>query len=932
MPGSRLTDPAQLRRLTAARVLELTPDIAVITDYEGTILFANAALEKRLGVPVDELLGELVGDFLHPEDRVAAVPAWKELLEGERDGLELALRFGSADTGWRWCLGSIGIDRELGVTIGTYQETTALRDAEERFQRAFEDAAIGMAITGTDGRFVRVNHSLAAMLGREPQQLAGVTVRDITHPAHHEDDSEAMRALAAGEQNTYSAEKRYLRADGTEAWVALHVTVVRNADGGPQYFLSQMADIGERRAAEHALAQSEERFRTLASASPVGVFAIAEDGRLAYANERLREIFDMPAEVLDGPPWLERVPAEDRDRLVGEFRRARALGERMSLDVRVVAGIDRWARIHMAPVSKGPDEPMGLVGTIEDVTVEVTARMALAAREAEYRMLAEHSTDFLSRHTIDGTFLYASPVSRAMLGWDSEAMLGRTPKQLELDHPDDMEIIERNWVGALREERSRTAAYRARRRDGSIVWLETTFRAVRGPGGEALEMVCVSRDISERKSAELELAHRALHDGLTGLPNRTLFLDRLGQALRRARRRDRGVAVVFLDLDRFKLVNDSLGHKAGDRLLVDVAMRLSSALRPSDTLARFGGDELTLLCEDIGDVEHARAIAQRLLDTFAEPFVVQDGEAFLQASVGIALSRDGFEAPEDLIRDADAAMYRAKARGQGVELFDEAMRQDVRDRLALEAALRRGIGRGELRLHCQPLVSLADARIEGFEALVRWEHPERGLVPPGSFIPLAEETGLIVPIGAWVLNEACATLRRIIDETGMASLQVSVNVSPRQLQQPDFVAQVRAALEDNGLEPSCLVVEITESAIMEAGAAAILRALKDIGVRLAMDDFGTGYSSLAHLRRFPLDVIKVDRSFVAALGDGQGSSIAGAIVSLAHALGLRTVAEGIEDDEQRRAVLALGCDVGQGFHFARPMPADDLTRLLAASN
>ena len=932
MPGPRRTDPALLQRLSAERVLELTPDIAVVTDYEGTILFANAALEKRLGVPVDELLGELVGDFLHPEDRIAAVPAWQELLGGERDGLDLALRFGSAETGWRWCLGSIGIDRELGVTIGTYQETTALRDAEERFQRAFEDAAIGMAITGTDGRFVRVNHSLAAMLGSEPQQLAGVAVRDLTHPAHHEDDREAMRALAAGEQNTYSAEKRYLRADGTEAWVALHVTVVRNADGGPQYFLSQMADIGERRAAEHALAQSEERFRTLASASPVGVFAIAEDGRLAYANERLREIFDMPAEVLDGGPWLEHLPVEDRERLGGEFRRARALGERTSLDVRVVAGIDRWARIHMAPVSKGPDEPMGLVGTIEDVTVEVTARMALAAREAEYRMLAEHSTDFLSRHTIDGTFLYASPVSRAMLGWDSDAMLGRTPKQLDMDHPDDMEIIERNWVGALREERSRTAAYRARRRDGSIVWLETTFRAVRGPGGEALEMVCVSRDISERKSAELELAHRALHDGLTGLPNRALFLDRLGQALRRSRRRDRVVAVVFLDLDRFKLVNDSLGHKAGDRLLVDVAMRLSSALRPSDTLARFGGDELTLLCEDIGDGEDARAIAKRLLETFAEPFIVQDGEAFLQASIGIALSRDGFETPEDLIRDADAAMYRAKARGQGVELFDEAMRQDVRDRLALEAALRRGIGRGELRLHCQPLVSLADARIEGFEALVRWEHPERGLVPPGSFIPLAEETGLIVPIGAWVLSEACATLRRIIDETGMATLQVSVNVSPRQLQQPDFVAQVRAALDDNGLDPSCLVVEITESAIMEAGAAAILCALKDLGVRLAMDDFGTGYSSLAHLRRFPLDVIKVDRSFVAGLGDGQGSSIAGAIVSLAHALGLRTVAEGIEDEEQRRAVMALGCDVGQGFHFARPMPVDDLTRMLAASN
>jgi EAL domain-containing protein (putative c-di-GMP-specific phosphodiesterase class I) len=246
--------------------------------------------------------------------------------------------------------------------------------------------------------------------------------------------------------------------------------------------------------------------------------------------------------------------------------------------------------------------------------------------------------------------------------------------------------------------------------------------------------------------------------------------------------------------------------------------------------------------------------------------------------------------------------------------------------------LQRAMATEQLELYYLPLVRLTDGSVKGVEALLRWHHPERGLVPPDQFIPLAEETGLIVPIGAWVLNEACATLRRIIDETGMASLQVSVNVSPRQLQQPDFVAQVRAALDDNGLEPSCLVVEITESAIMEAGAAAILRALKDLGVRLAMDDFGTGYSSLAHLRRFPLDVIKVDRSFVAGLGDGQGSSIAGAIISLAHALGLRTVAEGIEDEEQRRAVLALGCDVGQGFHFARPMPVDDLTRLLAASN
>jgi diguanylate cyclase (GGDEF)-like protein/PAS domain S-box-containing protein len=928
--GPRSINPALLRDLSAEHVLGLSSDIVIVTDLEGLIIYGNAALEERVGEAQAALLGRSAVEFIHPEDLPGAEPGWRELLTGECDTWEVALRFGSTATGWRWCLGSVGIDREAGLVIGTHQETSALREAEERFRRAFEDAGIGMSITGLDGRFVRVNHSLAEILGRTPEDLTGVHVMEVTHPDHHAADREGMRALLEGELSVYRTEKRYVRTGGKEAWVSLDVSVVRDADGAPVHYLAQMTDIGARRAAEEARAESERRFRTLASASPVGIFAMGHDGRLAYANDHLREIFGLSAD-LDGPSWLQRIAAEDRARVVVEIRRARTLGERASLDVRVEDGIDRWARINIAPVLDGTDEPTGLVGTVEDVTVEVTARMALAAREAEYRMLAEHSTDFLSRHGLDGTFRYASPVSLTLLGWPAEAMLGETHTTLGLDHPEDVDIFERSWAQALRSDAQRTVAYRAKRRDGSIVWLETTLRAVRDGDGKAREMVCVSRDISERKSAELELAHRALHDGLTGLPNRSLFLDRLAHALRRSRRRDRGIAVLFVDLDRFKVVNDSLGHKAGDRMLVDVAMRLSSTLRPSDTLARFGGDELTLLCEDIGDEQDARIIAERLLETFADPFVVKDGEAFLQASIGIALSRDGFEVAEDLIRDADAAMYRAKERGHAFEVFDEAMRQDVSDGLALEAALRRGIDRGELRLHCQPLVSLAGGRIEGFESLVRWEHPERGLVPPGAFIPLAEETGLIVPLGAWVLRETCETLRRVVDATGMTWLQASVNVSPRQLQQPDFVATVQCALDDNGLAPESLVVEITESAIMEAGAAVVLRALKDIGVRLAMDDFGTGYSSLAHLRRFPLDVIKVDRSFVAALGDGQGSSIAGAIVSLAQALGLSTVAEGIEDEEQCSAARALGCDYGQGFLFARPMPADDLTRLLVAS-
>jgi diguanylate cyclase (GGDEF)-like protein len=435
--------------------------------------------------------------------------------------------------------------------------------------------------------------------------------------------------------------------------------------------------------------------------------------------------------------------------------------------------------------------------------------------------------------------------------------------------------------------------------------------------------------VSERKEAELELSHAALHDALTGLPNRALFLDRLALALRRNERRSGSVAVLFCDLDRFKVVNDSLGHDAGDRLLVDVAGRIAAALRPADTVARFGGDEFTMLCEDIAGEIEAATIAQRIVDVFREPFQLDDGEVFLATSLGIAIARGTDDRAEDLIRDADAAMYRAKERGKGrYEIFDEAMRADAVARLETESALRRALERGELRLHYQPEVELASGAITGFEALLRWEHPTRGLLRPAAFIPLAEETGLIVGIGEWILQQACSEAARWAEP-----LTLSVNLAPRQLAQPDLVATVRRALAETGIDAARLCLEITESAVMESGAAttAQLRALKSLGVRLAIDDFGTGFSSLAHLRRFPVDVIKIDGTFVAGLGsEPQDASIAAAVISLAHALGLTTVAEAVETDEQLGVLRQLGCDLGQGHLFARPQPPEDAVRLVGA--
>jgi diguanylate cyclase (GGDEF)-like protein/PAS domain S-box-containing protein len=442
----------------------------------------------------------------------------------------------------------------------------------------------------------------------------------------------------------------------------------------------------------------------------------------------------------------------------------------------------------------------------------------------------------------------------------------------------------------------------------------------------------VLADALERQAIEDDIRHRALHDTLTGLPNRALFLDRLDQALARLRRHGSMAAILFLDLDHFKLVNDSLGHHVGDELLAAAAPRIRQAMRSTDTVARFGGDEFGIVLEDIRDERHATEMAQRIAAAFTRPFVLAGNEHFVTASVGIALAHGG-ELPEELIREADAAMYRAKERGRArYELFDEVMRGRALARLRVENDLRTALERGELRLDYQPLVSLSDRSLKGVEALVRWEHPERGLVMPSDFILIAEEAGLIEPIGRWVLEEACRQAGRWYrSRADAAPIGMSVNLSAAQLSRGDLPDLVASALRSSGLDPACLSLELKEAVLLGDldVLSEALGALKATGVRLVLDDFGTGFSSLVYLTRLPLDGLKFDRAFVDGLGtEGRDTGITEAIIAMARALSLEVIAEGVETEQQANALVGRGCELAQGFFFSRAVSARTISSML----
>jgi diguanylate cyclase (GGDEF)-like protein/PAS domain S-box-containing protein len=569
---------------------------------------------------------------------------------------------------------------------------------------------------------------------------------------------------------------------------------------------------------------------------------------------------------------------------------------------------------------------------VEQAAKEQSLHADLRQSRERFQSLVQNSADVNMILGAGGEVEYESPAVERVLGFRSEDRVGHSA--FEFIHPDDLARGAELLTEVVRSPGGMaTGEFRVKHADGSWRWLEAVGRNLfhdPAVGG----LVVNYRDITSRKTLENELRHQAFHDSLTGLANRALFIDRLDHALSLTRRSPRPLAVLFIDLDDFKTINDSLGHGEGDAILKSVAERLRSALRTGDTIARMGGDEFAVLVEDPPAATAPTDVADRLLEVLQAPFTQGGKELFVHASVGVAVLTSRTQTADELLRNADVSMYMAKSKGKNrIEVFESSMHAAALARLALKGDLERAIERDEFYVLYQPIMNLSTLEVIGVEALVRWRHPERGVVGPMDFIPVAEETGVIIELGRWVLGQACQQARAWDLVAPGRRLTMNVNVSGRQVTEPGFVADVARVIAESGFDPARLVLEFTEGVLMRDTDAtmATMRALKDLGVRLAIDDFGTGYSSLSYVRQFPIDVLKIDRSFVASMGDGPDeTALMHSILKLSETLHLETVAEGIEDAGQLAELQTLGADLGQGFLFAKPLAASEVEALLAA--
>ena len=824
----------------------------------------------------------------------------------------------------------------IGIGIVVIDITDRKKGEMDRRQLATIVEGSGDAIFGVtaDGMVTSWNVAAEQLFGYTATEIIGRPVRVLAPEGLVAQDEVIQARLNAGGAAEHLESTRR-RKDGSHVDVLITASPARD-EAGKVVGLSMIAhDITERREAQRERDASQRRMAEAQRIAQLGSFELdLLTGEMGWSEEQYRILGIDSRMAPTADLFFSKIHPDSRPTLEKAWANAIGQGVPFDLLLRIIRADsdERCVHARAVPELTNDGTVARLVGTLMDDTERVEADRVQLAAETRIEIGFEQAGIGAAIFDLEGVPIRVNPAVCSLLGRPKELLVGR--HWTAYTHPDETP----SWQSLLARVAAGHDTYavegRYLRPDGTVVWASSHVTLVRDESGEPQYFLAQLQDITDRKVMEHELVHQALHDSLTGLPNRALLTDRLVQGIEGSRRRGSKIGVMFLDLDRFKTVNDTFGHATGDELLKHVADRISGVVRPGDTVARNGGDEFVVVCDDISVLE-TEQMAERAIATLSKPFSIWNHEMTITACVGIAIS-DENATPESLLRDSDAAMYRAKERGRGsIELFDEELRTRVERRMETESALRQALERNEFTVYYQPVVDLLTGAMVSAEALLRWDHPQRGAIMPDEFIPLAEETGLIVPIGAWVLEQACWQLVKWRRTVPSMSVSVAVNLSVRQTAAPDIAGVIEDVLRRTGARAEDLCLELTESIFMEDVVyfERALESLKALGVKLSIDDFGTGYSSLSYLKRFPVDAVKVDRSFVDGLGsDPHDSALVAAILAMAAALDLEVTAEGVETHDQLANLKNLGCHRAQGFYLARPMPAADLDRLIAESH
>ncbi|MBW4641640.1 MAG: EAL domain-containing protein [Goleter apudmare HA4340-LM2] len=804
-------------------------------------------------------------------------------------------------------------------------------------ERAVAASSNGIILTDPnqpDNPIVYVNPAFEKITGYSAGEAIGRNCRFLQGNDQDQTVSDKLRQ-AIQEQKECHVILRNYRKNGTPFWHELYVAPVFDALGYLTHFIGVQTDITEHLQALETLQQREEQYRRIIETATEGIWVLDQNNLTSFVNQQMAMMLGYTTDEMFGATLFSFMDAEGVE-IANAYlkRRHQGINETHDFKFRRQDGSDLWAMVSCTPMFDEQGNYTGVLGMITDISGRKLAEAAL--QESKQRLDGILSTleDAVWSISAD-TFatLYLNPAVGKIYGRSPSEFFANNNLWFEVIHPEDQPRVQAA-IQPLLSIGKQELEYRIIRPDGQVRWLLNRSHLVYDNSGQPVRIEGMATDITERKLMEEKLVHHAFYDALTGLPNRVLFMDKLEAAIEQVKSAPEELfAVLFLDLDRFKVVNDSLGHLVGDQLLVALAHRLQSFLQPEDTVARLGGDEFAILLSHVQTVADATHTAEQIHKLLKHPFNLHGYEVFTTVSMGIALGTEEYHQPAHLLRDADTALYCAKEQGKACHaVFDTTMYDQAVALLQLETDLRWAIERQELRVFYQPIVSVTTGNITGLEALVRWQHPARGLISPNKFIPVAEETGLIVPIGQWVLRESCQQLQQWQQQyPAMKSLTINVNLSGKQFSQPHLLEEIDQILQETGLHPSSLKLEITESAIITSPeqAATVLEKLKALGMQLCIDDFGTGYSSLAYLHHFPIDVLKIDRSFIKQMDrDGEQLAIIRAIVTLAHNLGMSVVAEGVETMNHLIQLRLLQCDQAQGYLFSRPLDRDAISAVL----